>query len=70
MARLDELLELLSTKKTGKGRGTKISMSRGPGSQIWGSRCSPPRPMEKGVCVGGVAGALLCLRKELGPCSF
>lgn len=67
MARLDELPELLSTKKTGKGRGTKISMSRGPGPQIWGSRCSSPRPMEKG---GEVAGALLCLRKELGPCSF
>lgn len=38
MARLDELPELLSTKKTGKGRGTKISISRDPGPQIWGQQ--------------------------------
>lgn len=36
VARLDELPELLSIKKIGKGRGTKISMSRGSGPQIWG----------------------------------
>lgn len=38
MARLYDLLELPSTKRTGKGQGTKTSMGTGLGPQIWGNQ--------------------------------
>lgn len=62
MDRLYELPELLSIKKTGKGRGTKISMSRGPGPQILEASGVASQDQWRRM---GVAGALVCLQKEL-----
>lgn len=59
-ARLYDLLEVLSTEGTRKKGGTKTSMGRGLGLQIWGGQ---------GRKVG-VAETLVCLQKELRPCGF